>query len=91
MPQPLAIRSGAIDTGGDLTEPADRYGPLVSEDLVREVRHPHEGLAIPPIPGTGRVDPLAENVAASALRLGDDDVGALHDAEAAAWDEANGR
>jgi pyridoxine 4-dehydrogenase len=44
-----------------------------------------------PIPGTGRVDHLEENVAASALRLGDDDVGALDEAGAAAWDEANGR
>jgi aryl-alcohol dehydrogenase-like predicted oxidoreductase len=44
-----------------------------------------------PIPGTGRVDHLEENVAASALRLGDDAFGALDEAGAAAWNEANRR
>lgn len=44
-----------------------------------------------PIPGTGRVEHLEENVAASALRLGDDDVVTLGEAGAAAWDEANRR
>jgi pyridoxine 4-dehydrogenase len=44
-----------------------------------------------PIPGTGRVDHLEENVAASALRLGDEDARALDEAGAAAWDEANRR
>jgi pyridoxine 4-dehydrogenase len=44
-----------------------------------------------PIPGTGRVDHLEENVAASTLDLGDDDVAALDEAGAGAWDEANRR
>ena len=38
-----------------------------------------------PIPGTGRVAHLEENVAATALRLDDDDVAALDAAGAAAW------
>ena len=83
--------SGTFDMGGDLTESGDSYGPIVSEDLIREVLHPHEGLAMLPIPGPGRVDHLEENVAVSALRLGDDDVGTPDDTGAAAWDEANGR
>ena len=41
-----------------------------------------------PIPGTGRVDHLEENVAASTVRLGDDDVAALDEAGAAAWAES---
>lgn len=37
MPRPSTIPSGGIDLGGALTEPADSYGPFVSENLIREV------------------------------------------------------
>lgn len=39
-----------------------------------------------PIPGTGRVAHLEENVAATALRLSDEDVAALDAAGATAWE-----
>ena len=88
--QPSTISSGT-DLAVDLIDTADSYGPSVSEGLIREALHPCEGLVVPPIPGTGRFDHLEENVTASAPQLGDDDVGTLDAAGAAAWDEANGR
>jgi pyridoxine 4-dehydrogenase len=44
-----------------------------------------------PIPGTGRIAHLDENVAAASLRLGDDDAAALDAAGAAAWAESKRR
>jgi pyridoxine 4-dehydrogenase len=44
-----------------------------------------------PIPGTGRLAHLDENVAAADVRLGDDDAAALDVAGAAAWAESNRR
>jgi pyridoxine 4-dehydrogenase len=44
-----------------------------------------------PIPGTGRLAHLEENVAAADVLLGDDDAAALDVAGAAAWSESNRR
>jgi pyridoxine 4-dehydrogenase len=44
-----------------------------------------------PIPGTGRLAHLDENVAAASVRLDDDDAAALDAAGAAAWAESNRR
>ncbi len=44
-----------------------------------------------PIPGTGKVAHLEENVAAADLELSDDDFAALDEAGAAAWAQRAGK
>ena len=34
------------ELGVDFVDTADAYGPYVSEDLIREVLHPYDGLAV---------------------------------------------
>jgi pyridoxine 4-dehydrogenase len=85
---PLAAGSLARP-GGLLDEVAARlgatHGQVALAWLLRRSR------VMLPIPGTGRLAHLEENVAAADLRLSDEDAATLDRAGASAWEEANRR
>ena len=80
---PLAAGSLARP-GGLLDQVASRLG--ASQAQVALAWLLRKSPVMLPIPGTGRVPHLEENVAATALRLTDEDVAALDDTGAAAWE-----
>jgi hypothetical protein len=80
MRQPTAHPSGTFGPGSD--PGVHRLGPGVVRIL---------DPVMLPVPSAGRVDHLDESPAASFLGLGGDDVVALGEAGAAAWDDANRR
>jgi aryl-alcohol dehydrogenase-like predicted oxidoreductase len=45
------------ELGIDLIDTADSYGPYVSEDLIREVLHPYDGLIVATKGGLTRLGP----------------------------------
>ncbi|WP_432542626.1 aldo/keto reductase [Kineococcus sp. SYSU DK002] len=77
----LAVLRRAADSGVDLFDTADSYGPGVAEDLLREALHPYDGIVVAtkvgftrPGPGRwvpdGRPEHLRAAVEGSLRRLG---------------------
>jgi pyridoxine 4-dehydrogenase len=85
---PLAAGSLARP-GGLLDEVAARLGATHGQVALAWLLR--KSPVMLPIPGTGRLAHLDENVAAASLRLGDDDAAALDAAGAAAWAESKRR
>lgn len=79
---PFFTLTGARREQGAVTDHADAVSRVaqahgVTEQQVRIAWTLHQGAHVLAIPGTGNPDHVAENVAAAAIRLGDDELAAL--------------
>ena len=83
-PRPGAARDllrEAVRLGVDLIDTAHAYGN--SQDLIADALHPYpDGLVIAtkgvlPIPGTGSLEHLRENVGAASIELSEDEIADL--------------